>query len=53
MDDSPFNPHRAPDDRRDAQLDRLLQAWFQQLLAEAPPPRLVELIDRLDAASGM
>jgi hypothetical protein len=53
VDDSPLIWRRPPDDRDDAELDHWLMTWFQLRLAEPVPLRFLDLIDRLDAASGM
>jgi hypothetical protein len=42
-----------PEDQGEAWVDHRLKAWFQQMLAEPVPARFLDLIERLDAASGM
>jgi len=53
VDDSPLISRWTPEDQGEARVDGLLKAWFEHLLAEPPPPRFVELLDRLDAAGGL
>jgi len=53
VDDSPHLWPWPPDDQGEAELDHRLRAWFQRMLAEPVPARLLDLVERLDAASGM
>jgi len=53
VDDTPLRSRSTPEDGGDADLDRWLMTWFEQMLAEPVPARFLDLIERLASAAGM
>jgi hypothetical protein len=52
VDDSPIISRSPPDAPDDIELDQWLEIWFQLRFAKPVPVRLLDLIERLDAAGG-